>query len=74
MTPFTPSTAEAIRQVGALPVLVALLLSLAVVVLRLAAVPLAAAANGLDVLADLAARPMAPVLPAAERSPDGSPR
>lgn len=50
---------DLLREVGIWPVLAALLLALAVVVLRLAALPLAAAALGLDTLADLAARPLA---------------
>lgn len=51
-------TADLLRSAGLWPVLAALLLALAVVVLRLVAVPLAAAALALDSLADLAARPL----------------
>ena len=54
----TSSTHQMIRQAGALAVTVALLLTLAVVVLRLAAVPLALAVLALDKGAELAARPL----------------
>jgi len=47
-----------LRSVGALPVVVALLLTLTVTVLRLAAVPLALAAIALDRAATLAAAPL----------------
>lgn len=51
-------TTQLIQQAGALTVAVALLLSLAVVLLRLAALPFAVAAVALDKGADLAARPL----------------
>lgn len=53
-----PSTETLIQQVGALTTLCVLLLTLAVVVLRLFALPLALAAIVLDKSADLAARPL----------------
>lgn len=53
------STADTIRQVGAVPVLLTLLLTLAVTVLRLVAVPLALACIALDNAANAAARPLA---------------
>jgi hypothetical protein len=62
----TPSTQQMIQQAGALAVLVALLLSLTIVVLRLAALPLALAALALDRGADLAARPLSFSTTAAE--------
>jgi hypothetical protein len=54
----TPSTHQMIQQAGALAVTVALLLTLTVALLRLAAVPLAVAAVVLDKGAELAARPL----------------
>ncbi|MBB4929196.1 hypothetical protein F4561_005602 [Lipingzhangella halophila] len=53
------STTSLIQRAGAVTLLVALLLTLIVTVLRLVALPLAAAALALDALADLAARPLA---------------
>ena len=54
----TPSTQQMIQQAGTVAVVVMLLLTIAVAVLRLAAVPLALAAVALDKGADLAARPL----------------
>jgi hypothetical protein len=54
----TPSTQQMIQQAGAVAVAVSLLLALTVVLLRLAALPLAVAATALDKGAELAARPL----------------
>ena len=53
------STAEMLRTAGFWPVLLVLALAFAVLLLRLAALPLAGAALALDALADAAARPIA---------------
>lgn len=52
------NTHELLQQVGAFALLTTLLLAMAVLVLRLLALPLAMASLGLDRLATLAARPL----------------
>ncbi|WP_119731435.1 hypothetical protein [Thermomonospora amylolytica] len=52
------STADMLREAGLWPVLAVLGLALAVLLLRLLALPLAGAALLLDALADYAARPL----------------
>lgn len=62
------TTADLIRDAGALAVLAVLGLALAVLLLRLVALPLAGAALALDWIAEVAARP----LHAAAGGPAGS--
>lgn len=66
------STPELIDRAGVLPVAVVLLLTLAVTLLRLVALPLAAAVAALDGLAALAAAPL--TLPGPPAPAEGSDR
>lgn len=62
------TTTEMIQTAGALAILAALLLTLAVAALRLVALPLAGAALVLDHVAAVAARPLSLPAPAAEEA------
>ena len=63
------STADMLRDAGLLPVLTVIGLALAVLLLRLLALPLAGAALALDALATAAARPLS--IPAADTTETG---
>lgn len=67
------TTSHMIQTAGVLTLFVVLLLALVVVVLRLAALPLAGAALALDHTAALVARPLPP-MPARTTRPEGGGR